>query len=177
MSNSLITQVPAPSIESSEKGAGLRIRDGYITGSEHRKELLLDGTGPFRDLLEKYLGEVAPRIYQPGYCTQVRYSLAGFLRFVNKELGFEELDLIRPSTVTCYINWLRSHRYCSSNFLGHLSSFFNWLASIGQYDRGNPVARRFHREMMAAPNPSDGVSDNDVTAKAGSAFCSSDRGE
>jgi hypothetical protein len=31
--------------------------------------------------------------------------------------------------------------YRSSNFLGHISSFFGWLASIGEYDRGNPVFR------------------------------------
>lgn len=168
-------QMTAPSVDRPDRGVDVKLRDGYITGSEHRKEILLDGTGPFRGLLEKYLGEVAPSIYKPGYCTQVRCSLAGFMRFVNKELGFEDLDLIRPSTVTRYIEWLRSHRYCSSNFLGHLSSFFNWLASIGQYDRGNPVARRFHREMMMAPNPPDGASDDDMTAKAGSALCSGDR--
>ncbi len=140
-----------------EKRADVRIRCGYKTGSEHRKEILLGGTGPFRSLLEDYLSEVAPRIYRPGYCTQVRCSLAGFMRFVNKELGFNDLDLIRPSTITCYIKWLRRHGYRSSNFLGHLSSFFGWLASIDRYDRGNPVAHRFHREMMTDPNPPDAI--------------------
>jgi hypothetical protein len=161
MLNDAKIEVPVCPSESLETDAGVRLRDGYMTGSERRGEILLGGTGPFRGLLEEYIGSVAPRIYRPGYCVQVRCSLAGFLRFVNQELGFEDLELIRPSTIASYIQWLRGHGYHSSNFLGHLSSFFGWLASIGKYDRGNPVIHRFHREMMTAPNSPEAPSGYD----------------
>jgi hypothetical protein len=131
-----------------------KLRDGYKTGSDRRAEILLGSTGPFRSLLEQYLHDVAPRSYRPGYCTQVRCSLAVFFRYVANELGVEDLDLIRPTTITGYIDWRRRHGFRSGNFLGHLASFFSWLASIGEYDRGNPVIHRFHRELMAKPNPS-----------------------
>ena len=71
-------------------------------------------------------------------------------RRIGFNLQIDDLELIRPSTVTQYIEFRSQLGYTSHNFLGHLSSFFLWLTSTGQYDRGNPVVNRFHREQIDA---------------------------
>jgi hypothetical protein len=125
-------------------------RDGYRDGETQRNEFILGTTGSFRNVIQEYLATVAPHAYKKKDLTTVRSSIGSFFKFVVHDLHIDDLDLIRTSTITRYIEY-RSHLgYASHNFLGHLSSFFLWMTSTGRYDRGNPVVRRLHRESIAA---------------------------
>jgi hypothetical protein len=124
------------------------VREGYRTGEDQRTEFILGPTASFRKLIETYLATVAPMIYEKKDLTTVRNSIGTFFRFLVTDLQIDDLELIRPSTVTRYIEFRSQLGYTSFNFLGHLSSFFLWLTSTGRYDRGNPVVNRFHRERV-----------------------------
>ncbi|HEY2470145.1 MAG TPA: hypothetical protein VGI45_20260 [Terracidiphilus sp.] len=128
----------------------LRTRDGYVSGEARRTEFILGPTGRFRSLIEQYMTTVAVENYQPRDLLKVRGSIAMFFRYVVNELHVDDPDLIRPSSITSYIDHRRDLGYRSVNFLGHLASFFVWLTGIALYDRGNPVINRFHRERMTA---------------------------
>ena len=126
------------------------VREGYRTGEDQRAEFILGPTASFRKLIEAYLATVAPAIYEKKDLTTVRNSIGMFFRFLVNDLQIADLELIRPSTITRYIEFRSQLGYTSHNFLGHLSSFFLWLTSTGRYDRGNPVVNRFHRQQMTS---------------------------
>lgn len=126
------------------------VRGGYRTGEDQRAEFILGPTASFRKLIEMYLATVAPTIYEKKDLTTVRNSIGSFFRFLVSDLQIDDLELIRPSTITRYIEFRSRLGYTSHNFLGHLSSFFLWLTSTGRYDRGNPVVNRLHRQQMAS---------------------------
>jgi hypothetical protein len=131
-----------------------RLRDGYRTASHHRTEQILAPTGTFRPLVEKYMATVAPNRYKAVDLIKVRGSIGKFLRFVVQDLRIVDLDQIRPSTITCYIERQRANGLTSHNFLGHLASFFVWLISQELYDRGNPIINNLHRgQMSSKPYP------------------------
>jgi site-specific recombinase XerC len=117
--------------------------------SARRAELILGPTGPFRPLIQQYLETVVPAYYKPGTLNQVRTSIGKFFRFVVQDLQIRELDQIRPSTITRFIDRERGRGLTAICFIGHISSFFVWLISIEAYDRGNPVIARLHRQKMS----------------------------
>lgn len=116
-----------------------------------RADLLLGPTGPFRPLLERYMTIAATTIYQRRPLTQIRGSIALFFRYVVLVEGINDLEQIRPSTITRFIDAERARGIRNHLFLGRLSTFFLWLISEGLYDRGNPVINRIHRPLMLAP--------------------------
>jgi len=124
-------------------------RDGYRDGEAQKNEFVLGPTCSFRGVIQEYLESFAPTIYKKRDLTTVRSSIGMFFRFVANDLYIDDLDFIRTSTITLYIEYRRRQGYASFNFLGHLSSFFVWLTSTGRYDRGNPVVRRLHRDTIA----------------------------
>ena len=128
---------------------GVQPRPGYQAPAVRRAELILGPTGPFRPLIEKYLATVVPNYYKPNTLIQVRSSIGKFFRFVVQDQHIEELDQIRPSTITRFIETERGRGLTSINFVGHISSFFVWLISLELYDRGNPVIARLHRPKMS----------------------------
>ena len=135
-------------------------RVGNISGKAWRAELILSQTGRFRPLIEEYLATVAPKNYKAKDVSTVRVSIGMLFRYIVQDLHIDDLDLVRPSTITRYIDSRRALGYLSFTFLGHIASFFSWLAYRGDYDRGNPVIRRFHRERMSAPLDLSGLTDN-----------------
>jgi len=112
--------------------------------------LVLGPTGPFRPLIERYLSTVVPSYYKPTTLVQVRSSIAKFFRFVVREEHINELDQIRPSIITRFIEVERARGLAGINFIGHISSFFVWVISLELYDRGNPVISRLHRPKMSS---------------------------
>ena len=126
----------------------VRARDGYQTPAVRRAELMLGPTGPFRGLIERYMVTVAANHYKPEGLVRVRGNLGKFFRFLVQDLGIEDLDQIRPSTITRFIERERAYGLSNHNFLGHLASFFVWVISLETYDRGNPVINRLHRRQM-----------------------------
>ena len=140
------TTIEEPSITNTRC---VRARDGYKTPTVRRTELMLGPTGSFRPLIEEYMTTVAPTNYKPDALIRVRGSICKFFRFVAQDLQIADLDQIRPSIITKFINEQRANGLTSHNFIGHLASFFVWLISEELYDRGNPVINRLHREQMS----------------------------
>ena len=124
-----------------------------------RADLLLGPTGLFRPLIEKYIATAATTIYERRPLTQIRGSIALFFRYLVLVEGIDDLDQIRPSTITRFIEAERARGIRNHLFLGRLSTFFVWLISEGLYDRGNPVINRLHRPLMLAPPDSSVASD------------------
>lgn len=119
------------------------------TNAVRRANLVLGPTGQFRPLIERYLSTVVPGYYKPETVTQVRSSIGKFFRFVVQDLQITDLDQIRPSTITRFIEKERERGLTAICFIGHISSFFVWLISLELYDRGNPVISRLHRPKMS----------------------------
>lgn len=129
----------------------IRAREGYQTPDIRRTELILGPTGPFRPLIERYMAEAAPRKYIAKDLLKVRGDIAKFFRFVARDLHIDDVDAIRPSTITRYVERQRAEGHSTFLFLGHLATFFTWVISLELYDHGNPVVNRVHRAMMMAP--------------------------
>jgi site-specific recombinase XerD len=96
------------------------------------------------------LSTVVPSYYKLNTLVQVRSSIAKFFRFVVREEHINELDQIRPSTISRFIEVERERGLTGINFIGHISSFFVWVISLELYDRGNPVISRLHRPKMSS---------------------------
>lgn len=129
-------------------------RNIHQAPGNRRAEMVLGPTGPFRPLIERYLTTVVPSYYKPGTLIQVRSSIGKFFRFVVQDQHIEDLDQIRPSTITRFIEMERERGLTAINFIGHISSFFVWLISLELYDRGNPVISRLHRPKMSSQSGS-----------------------
>jgi len=145
---------PIPSQLAAEESAeapkvGPHARPDYQPTAVRRADLILGPTGPFRPLIERYLETVVPIYYRRATLIQVRSSIGKFFRFVVQEQRIQDLDQIRPSTITRFIESERGRGLTSINFIGHISSFFVWLISLELYDRGNPVIARLHRSKMS----------------------------
>jgi len=148
--NNVVHPLSSPSVEVEPEHAAPVTREGYRDGEAQKNEFILAATGSFRPAIQEYLATVAPMAYKKKDLTTVRNSIGLFFKFVVEELRVDDLDLIRTSTITRYVQYRSRLGYISFNFLGHLSSFFVWLTSTGRSDRGNPVVRRIHRDTIAA---------------------------
>jgi site-specific recombinase XerD len=119
-----------------------------------RADLMYGHTGAFRPLLEHYVEQVARARYSPRTFARLRGSITRFFRYVVMNEQIEDLEEIRPSTVTRFIDAERARGVHHILFIGELSVFFEWLISEGRYDRGNPVVSSMHRRQMKAPSAS-----------------------
>jgi hypothetical protein len=126
-----------------------QLSDTHTSNAVRRADMVLGPTGPFRPLIEQYLTTVVPAYYKPETRIQVRSSIGKFFRYVAQDMRITELDQIRPSTITRFIERERERGLTAICFIGHISSFFVWLISLELYDRGNPVIARFHRSKMS----------------------------
>lgn len=144
-----ISSQAAAEVLAEATNVSLHARPDYQPPAVRRANLILGPTGPFRPLIERYLATVVPSYYKPETLVQVRSSVGKFFRFVVQDQGIKDLDQIRPSTITRFIESERGRGLTSMNFIGHISSFFVWLISLELYDRGNPVIARLHRSKMS----------------------------
>jgi len=135
----------------------LQTRENYLEPNVLRAELILGPTGLFRPMIERFLKEEAPNRYVERDLVVVRGDIASFFRFVVNDLHVEDLDKIRPSTITRYVEKRRAEGYSSFLFLGKLATFFVWAISEGLYDNGNPVERRVHRKLALAPHTTPSI--------------------
>lgn len=129
----------------------LQTHEKFVEANALRAELILGPTGPFRPLIERYMKEEAPNRYVAKDLVTIRGDVASFFRFVVGDLQIKDLDQIRPSTITRYVEKRRADGYSSFLFLGKLATFFVWAISLGLYDNGNPVVARVHRKLALAP--------------------------
>lgn len=119
-----------------------------------RADMMFGPTGPFRPYIALYLEEVAPARYKPGILRRLPGSISRFFRFVVMNEGIADLDEIRPSTVTRFVNAERARGIRTLLYIGDLVAFFVWLIEDGFMDRGNPVVSSIHRRQMMAPSAS-----------------------
>jgi integrase len=112
-------------------------------------ERVLSPTGPFRPLVEEYVGSAAGNMYRPGTLPNVRVSLGKFFRFVNQNERISDLEEIGPSVITRFIAHERERGLTGRNFVGHLSTFFGWLMGEERLKRPNPVIPRIHSQRGA----------------------------
>ena len=154
-----IPAMPETGVQPTASHQTLQAREGYLPPAVRRAELILGPTGPFRPLIERYMREAAPSRYIPKDLVKVRCDIASFFRFVVHDLHIEDLDEIRPSTVTRFVEKRRADGYTTYLFLGRLATFFVWVIEVGLYDNGNPVVNRLHRPMMMAPRTTSSITD------------------
>ena len=113
-----------------------------------RKELILRSAGAFRPVLEEYLNTGVLGIYVPPIRNFVRASLSRFFRFLVEQEVLNELEQIRPSTITRFIADQRYSGARNYNLVGKLSSFFDWAIITTRMDVGNPVVPKLHRPQV-----------------------------
>ncbi len=160
MSNRLLEFNPAAQESADQPAASQQppqAHADYITPAARRAELILAPTGPFRPLIERYMLEAAPSRYIAQDLVKVRGDIASFCRFVFNDLHIRDLDEIRPSTVSRFVEKRRAEGYTTFLFLGKLATFFVWVIEQGLYDHGNPVVNRLHRKLMMAPRESNSI--------------------
>ncbi len=153
MSSNSVTPLPLSEVELSS------VTPDQLTGVHHdsqqaalrRADLILGPTGPFRPLIEQYLAAVATTGISGRPLTQIRGNIALFFRYVVLVEKINDLDQIRPSTVTRFIEAERARGIRNRLFIGRLTVFFVWLIEQGLYDRGNPVITRLHRRLLRTP--------------------------
>jgi integrase len=95
-------------------------------------------TGPFRKLIEEYL-------LTTNYAdtTNVKGSLTRFFSHVFATEKIDKLEDIGRSVVVRFLAAEKARGMTSSNFTGHLSTFFEWLMDEDRFDKRNPVKSRF----------------------------------
>lgn len=111
-------------------------------------------TGGFGPVLTEYLGGFAKIHYTPNALKTKRIELISFLGFVN-ELGITNLEEVGPQVVTAYVARELGRGLQHRNFVGGISTFFNWMLAEGRRKGPNPVVPRIHntrtREYMPRP--------------------------
>jgi hypothetical protein len=133
------------SIEAVNQG---RLRDGYLSPSERRNEKNLGPTGPFRHFVEEYIAEGAAAHYQTEAFNKVQGSLGKFFRYVIESEQVENIDEIRPSTVTRFLQAELQRGIRNKMIIGHISTFFDWMICSRYSDCGNPLVPPMHRPLV-----------------------------
>jgi integrase/recombinase XerD len=132
---------------------------------DHRRafdeEQILGPTGVFRPLIEEYMATAAANYYAAGTLSAVRVTLAKFFRFVMQAEKIANLDAIRSGVITRFIAAERERGLTSRNYVGHLSTLFNWLIADERYERANPVVARIHSQR-GAPAEARPYNDQDL---------------
>ncbi len=138
----------APEEESMEVVYHGRLRDGYLSPSERRKEKILGPTGPFRHFVEEYIADGAAAHYRKEAFNKVQRSLGKFFRYVVKSEQIENIDDIRPSTVTRFLQAELQRGIRNKMIIGHISRFFDWMICSRHSDYGNPLVPPLHRPLV-----------------------------
>jgi hypothetical protein len=154
MSNNTPESLPsiateAGSMESVYPG---RLRDGYLSPSELRNEKNLGPTGPFRHFIEEYIGKGAAAHYKMEAFNKVQGSLGKFFRYVAQSERIVDIDEIRPSTVTRFLETEMKRGIRNKMIIGHISTFFDWMICSRHSDCGNPVVPPMHRPLVGIYN-------------------------
>lgn len=111
-------------------------------------------TGIFASLLTEYLAGFGKIHYTPRALKTKRLELISFLGFVN-EHGITDLEDVGPQVATAYVARELSRGLQHRNFVGGISTFFDWMRAEGRRKGPNPVVPRIHntrtREYMPRP--------------------------
>jgi integrase/recombinase XerC len=108
-------------------------------------------TGPFRETIEEYLEDNG--YYRKATIHGVKSSLIHFFSFAYRDLQITRLEDIAPSVVNKFITHEQNRGLASRNYLGHISTFWEWLKANERVERNNPVSKRFHRRNTSPINP------------------------
>lgn len=114
---------------------------------------LTECCGPFREIVDEYLGGYAKSHYRA--LNTVRKGLGPFFQFLN-ELGITSLDEVTPKTITQYLAWARkSGRHTAPHDITYVSAFFGRMYAEGSRKAANPVVRLIHyeRKKHRIPRP------------------------
>jgi len=110
----------------------------------HMREKVLGPCGPFGAMIEEYLAVASN--YRKGTLPQVKTSLSHLLGYAHTQEHLTTLEEITPSVMTRFIAQERTRGMTSGSFIGHASTFFNFLAAEGRISTRNPVVPRIHSQ-------------------------------
>lgn len=118
------------------------------------RERQLADTGCFRPQIESYMAGDAKIRYRASTLPTVQTSLAKLFRFAVKE-GISDVNDIRSATITKFISHEQERGTVHRTYLGHITTFFNFLIEEEVYEHPNPVIPRRHYQKLggAAPRP------------------------
>jgi hypothetical protein len=103
--NDVAHPLSLPTLEAQSEHLAPVTRKGYRDGDAQKSEFILGATGSFRSVIQEYLATTAPKTYKKRDLTTVRNSIGQFFKFVVNDLHIDELDFIRTSTITLYIQY------------------------------------------------------------------------
>lgn len=122
---------------------------------EHRRRYLYDRvlapTGAFLPLVKEYMAGDAKNTYKASTLATVQSSVAKFFRFAVAK-GIVDINEVRPATITEFIASEQARGAMYRNYVGHMSTFFNWLIDEERYTRPNPVIPRRHYQNFGEPS-------------------------
>jgi site-specific recombinase XerD len=117
--------------------------------------------GPLRELLEDYTRYTSH--YADNTLPCVKTNLARCARYLFQERGIERWEDVRPLAISKFIHHEKKRGIKSTNTIGHLSTFFNWLIAERDLDIRNPVIRKFHKQQSSQNDPRP-LTDNEVSS-------------
>lgn len=112
---------------------------------------IMSAAGPLEPILEDYIFHTSH--YADSTLLSVKTNLARFARYIYEELGITLFENVRPSTISIYMEHEKQRGIKSTNTIGHLSTFFNWLIVENDLDIRNPVVRLFHKQRSNQNDP------------------------
>lgn len=112
---------------------------------------IMGPTGPHRSILEEYILRTSH--YADSTLPCVKTNLARFARYIYQVLGIKQFTSVRPSVISQYMKHEKKRGITSTNTIGHLSTFFNWLIVEHDLDIRNPVIRGFHKQQSRQNDP------------------------
>jgi integrase len=121
----------------------------HYRASERKR--IMSPAGPLEPILEDYILHTSH--YADSTLPCVKTNLARFARYIYGELGIALFESVRPSTISKYMEREKKRGIKSTNTIGHLSTFFNWLIVEKDLDIRNPVIRLFHKQRSRQNDP------------------------
>jgi integrase len=138
-------------------------RNSRFCSIEHNRlfeaDRILGPTGPFRPLIEEYMS--LTKTYSKSTLSSVKPSLAHFFAHVFTVEKMTELAQIGPAVVSRFRAAEVRRGMTSSNAIGHISTFFNWLLDHERFNKRNPVISRVHSQK-SAPAEARPYADKDI---------------
>ena len=116
-------------------------------------------TGSFRALIEEYLAVTTT--YEKSTLGSVKPSLTHFFAHVVVKEKITTLEEIGPSVVGRFVAAEKARGMTSSNSVGHIATFFNWLIDEERFEKRNPVISRIHSQK-SKPAHARPYSDKDL---------------
>lgn len=112
---------------------------------------LIGATGPLGEFLLEYV-RLKPN-YADSTAMGAKSNLARAARFFHSTLGIERWEEVRPISITEFISAEKSRGVESTNFLGQLSVYFDWLIVVKGIRMENPVICSAHRQRKRRNDP------------------------